>query len=120
MTIMEILKILSDTNRLRILNLLYRHELCVCELEYLLNISQSNLSKHLRLMSEAGLLENRRQNKFAYYKICDSVFTAHAFLEEVLKTELKKEEPFGNELVRLRDYQNSELTCHSITMLVQR
>ena len=65
MTVIEILKILSDNNRLRILNLLYVQELCVCELEYLLGISQSNLSKHLRLMSDAGFLENRRENKFA-------------------------------------------------------
>lgn len=69
MSIIEVLKVISDNNRLRILNLLHAQELCVCELEYLLGISQSNLSKHLRLMTDVGFLENRRQNKFAYYKL---------------------------------------------------
>lgn len=118
MTVVEILKILSDNNRLRILNLLYVQELCVCELEYLLGISQSNLSKHLRLMSDAGFLESRRQNKFAYYKIRESVFCEHPFLIEIFETELAKEKLLMDELNKLNNYQNSELTCHNITALI--
>ncbi|WP_373482415.1 ArsR/SmtB family transcription factor [Acetobacterium sp.] len=118
MTVVEILKVLSDTNRLRILNLLYVQELCVCELEYLLGISQSNLSKHLRLMNDAGFLESRRQNKFAYYKIKESVFSDHPFLITVFEMELNKEEFLMDELNKLRNYQKSELTCHSITALI--
>ena len=118
MTVVEILKVLSDTNRLRILNLLYVQELCVCELEYLLGISQSNLSKHLRLMSDAGFLESRRQNKFAYYKIKASVFSEHPFLTTIFETELNKEEFLMEEINKLCHYQKSELTCHSITALI--
>jgi ArsR family transcriptional regulator len=118
MTVVEILKVLSDTNRLRILNLLYVQELCVCELEYLLGISQSNLSKHLRLMSDAGFLESRRQNKFAYYKIKASVFSEHPFLTTIFETELNKEEFLMEEINKLSHYQKSELTCHSITALI--
>lgn len=118
MTVIEILKVLSDTNRLRILNLLYVQELCVCELEYLLDISQSNLSKHLRLMNDAGFLDNRRQNKFAYYKIKELVFLDHPFLIPIFETELNKEKFLMDELNKLRDYQKSELTCHNITALI--
>jgi len=118
MTVVEILKVLSDTNRLRILNLLYVQELCVCELEYLLGISQSNLSKHLRLMSDAGFLESRRQNKFAYYKIKASVFSEHPFLTTIFETELNKEEFLMEEINKLSHYQKSELTCHTITALI--
>ena len=118
MTVIEILKILSDNNRLRILNLLYVQELCVCELEYLLGISQSNLSKHLRLMSDAGFLENRRENKFAYYKINQQVLTAHPFITEIFETELKREDFLVDELNKLGNYKTSELTCHQITALI--
>lgn len=118
MSIVEILKIMSDNNRLRILNLLHIQELCVCELEYLLGISQSNLSKHLRLMNDAGFLECRRQNKFAYYKIKDSVFLDHPFLITIFENELSKEEFLMDELIKLSKYQNSELTCHNITALI--
>lgn len=118
MTVREILKILSDTNRLRILNLLYIQELCVCELEYLLAISQSNLSKHLRLMSEVGFLESRRQNKFIYYKINESILGKHPFLISIFETELNRESFFLEELNKLTCYQKSGLSCHNITALI--
>lgn len=118
MTVVEILKVLSDTNRLRIINLLYAQELCVCELEYLLGISQSNLSKHLRLMSDAGFLESRRQNKFAYYKIKETIMAEHPFLVAIFETELNKVDFLMDELNKLSKYQASELTCHNITALI--
>ena len=119
MTVVEIIKILSDTNRLRILNLLYGRELCVCELEYLLEISQSNLSKHLRLMSVSGFLESRRENKFAYYHMNDVVLEEHPFLKTVFEIELKKEDFLTEELKKLGAYQESELTCQNISALIQ-
>ena len=118
MKVVEIIKILSDTNRLRILNLLYERELCVCELEYLLGISQSNLSKHLRLMSNAGFLEGRRENKFAYYRIQDEVLDEHPFLKTIFENELKEEDFLMDELNKLNTYQDSDLTCQNITALI--
>ena len=115
MKVIEIFKILSDTNRLRILNILYEKELCVCELEYLLGISQSNLSKHLRLMSQAGFLESRRQNKFAYYKINETVLKEHPFLITIFETEITKEADFLEEIRKCQQYQLSDLNCHNIT-----
>jgi len=115
MKVIEIFKILSDTNRLRILNILYGKELCVCELEYLLGISQSNLSKHLRLMSQAGFLESRRQNKFAYYKINETVLKEHPFLVTIFETEIIKEADFLQEITKCQQYQLSDLNCHNIT-----
>ena len=120
LTVVEIIKILSDTNRLRILNLLYKRELCVCELEYLLGISQSNLSKHLRLMSNTGFLQSRRENKFAYYQINNAVMGEHPFLKDIFENELKKEASLTKELDVLRTYQKSDLTCQNITTLIIR
>jgi ArsR family transcriptional regulator len=118
MTIVELFKLLSDANRLRILNLLYANELCVCELEYLLDISQSNLSKHLRLMSDAGLLESRRENKFAYYRMKEEVIKEHDFLKNIFEMELKKEAYLREELDKLGKYQKSDISCQNITALI--
>lgn len=118
MNINDIFKVLSDPNRLRILNLLYGQELCVCELEYLLGLTQSNLSKHLRLMTAAGFLESRRENKFAYYKIKETNLTAHPFLSELFENELKKDAALMDERAQLKKYHESDLTCHSITTLL--
>ncbi|MBC3887184.1 metalloregulator ArsR/SmtB family transcription factor [Acetobacterium paludosum] len=118
MTAVEIFKILSDTNRLRILNLLYEKELCVCELEYLLGVSQSNLSKHLRLMSDAGFVESRRENKFVYYRIKDEVLEKHSFLKNTFEIELKKEDYLTEELDKLNSYKKSAINCQNITALI--
>ena len=45
MDVSETLKALADTNRLRILNLLHEETLCVCDLEAILELNQSNLSR---------------------------------------------------------------------------
>jgi len=119
MSVIEIIKILSDTNRLRILNLLYDRELCVCELEYLLGISQSNLSKHLRLMSGAGFVESRRENKFAYYRIQNAVLAEHSFLKNIFEIEFKKEKVLMEELNKLEVYRKSDLTCQNMSALIQ-
>ena len=54
------LRALGDENRLRIFALLTRAELCVCELEDALGLSQSLVSNHLRVLKRAGLVRARR------------------------------------------------------------
>lgn len=83
--IINILKTLSDVNRLRILNLLKQKPLCVCEIEYLLELNQSNLSRHLRNMNQIGLLDTWRENKFAYYKINEDFLENNPFIYAILE-----------------------------------
>jgi len=54
------LKALADETRLRIFTLLTRQELCVCEIEDMLNLSQSLVSNHLAVLRQAGLVKARR------------------------------------------------------------
>lgn len=54
------LKALADETRLRIFTLLTRRELCVCEIEDILNLSQSLVSNHLAVLRAAGLVKARR------------------------------------------------------------
>lgn len=71
MEIEEVLKALADHNRLRILNLLQDGPLCVCDLEEVLGINQSNLSRHLAKLKQAGLLKAKKQGLFIYYSLND-------------------------------------------------
>lgn len=57
---------LSDPLRLSIINLLQERELCVCELQEILDISQSKLSFHLKILKEANLLQSRQQGRWVY------------------------------------------------------
>lgn len=106
----DTLKILSDTNRLRILNLLNEKALCVCELEYLLEINQSNLSRHLSKMNKQGVLDSWRENKYSFYKINDKFRESYDFVEKIINL-LKEEEPFRADWANYEAYQGSEITC---------
>ena len=67
MDVSEVLKALADPNRLRILNLLHEQTLCVCDLEAILDLNQSNLSRHLSKLKQAGIVKARKKALFTYY-----------------------------------------------------
>ena len=60
---------LSDPLRLKILDLLRRQELCVCELCDSLDVSQSKLSFHLKTLREADLVRSRQEGRWIYYSL---------------------------------------------------
>jgi ArsR family transcriptional regulator len=62
-------KALSDETRLRIIALLTRGELCVCDLMAILDLPQSTVSRHLATLRHAGLVEDRRQGVWMYYRL---------------------------------------------------
>ena len=65
----EILKALGQPTRLRILEILREGERCVCEMLPLLNEEQANVSKHLAILRQAGIVEFRKEGVSSYYKI---------------------------------------------------
>ncbi len=76
-------KALADETRLRLLNILYQHELSVNELVNILNMGQSRISRHLKILAEAGLLHWRRDGLWVFYSAST---TGHAleFLKSVM------------------------------------
>jgi DNA-binding transcriptional ArsR family regulator len=66
---MAALKALSEESRLRILRLLFKEELSVSEITERLAMSQYNVSKQLRVMREAGLLEGQKRGKLRLYTV---------------------------------------------------
>ena len=68
-------KVLSDPMRLQILNSLQHGEMSVMEIVAETETSQPNVSKHLRLLQDAGLVVRRQQGNSAYYRVADeSIF----------------------------------------------
>lgn len=66
----NLFKALSDETRLTMMNMLLRHgELCVCDFVETLGITQSKASRHLRYLLNAGLLDDRRDGLWSYYRI---------------------------------------------------
>ena len=63
------LRIIADEKRLRILDLLTRQEMCVCDVMEQLGLSQSLVSHHLGVLKRAGLVQDRRDAQWVYYSI---------------------------------------------------
>lgn len=68
MQLLHFSKALADPTRLRLLNVLARHELSVNELVAALRLGQSGASRHLRILAEAGLLDARRDGQWVFYR----------------------------------------------------
>jgi ArsR family transcriptional regulator len=80
----SILRALGDDTRLRIFTLLAKAELCVCEIEDILDLSQSLVSNHLAVLRRAGLVESRRDAEDARWVFYRANPAAVAALRERL------------------------------------
>ena len=101
------LKALADETRLRIFTLLTRQELCVCEIEDMLNLSQSLVSNHLAVLRRAGLVKARRDAEDARWIFYRADPEAAAALRQKWATLLEVEPAPGDrrraeEVCRLR------------------
>jgi len=67
--VVRIFKALADPNRFRIMLLLRRRELCVCELMFILEMEQSRVSHHMRVLRDAGIAEDVREGRWIIYRI---------------------------------------------------
>ncbi len=65
----------SDTSRLRILNLIMTNgEMCITDLEHILEFTQTKTSRHLIYLKNSGILTTRKFNQWVFYQIKDEVF----------------------------------------------
>ena len=66
----QIFKAFSDESRIRIMNLLYRNEeLCISDLEMILDFTQTKTSRHITYLKNAGLLSFRKHDQWVFYHI---------------------------------------------------
>lgn len=78
-----ILKAISNNTKLRIVSLLLEHELCVCELEAILNIKQATISRNLSRLKESGIVEVRREKQRGFYYLTDWFMSQTQFVEYI-------------------------------------
>jgi ArsR family transcriptional regulator len=100
---LNIFKVLSDENRLRILLMLKQRSLCVCEIHEVLHVALSTISTHLKLMRNLGLIEDEKDGRWVIYSL-----SHNSFLYELLER-LEKELRFD------RTIQSDRTVISSIT-----
>lgn len=94
--LLDVLKALSDETRLRILNLLYEKELCVCDVMETLQISQAKASRHLIYLKNAGLVKDRKHAQWAYYALTRD--DRLLFIDHLVHDNLRNIEPYKKDL----------------------
>jgi ArsR family transcriptional regulator, arsenate/arsenite/antimonite-responsive transcriptional repressor len=97
----EVLSILGDKNRLRILNLLNKQELCVCCIEEVLGMAQPNTSKHLNRLQHFGIIKCRKIAQWCFYSINDNFRNQYDDLFCFLNSQWKKNRQYVDDLYKL-------------------
>jgi len=85
----RLMKALSDPNRVKVIKMLQRRAMCVCELQAALGIAQPTVSSHLKILEDAGLVVSARAGQWVNYSLAgDENLSARVILEH-LKTWLE-------------------------------
>lgn len=100
--LLDALKALSDETRLRILNLLYEKELCVCDIMETLQISQAKASRHLIYLKNSGLVKDRKHAQWVYYSRFKD--DRMMFLDNLVYDSLRNLELYGKDLENLKEW----------------
>jgi ArsR family transcriptional regulator, arsenate/arsenite/antimonite-responsive transcriptional repressor len=99
--VVKIMKLLSDATRLRVLMLLTKRELCVCQIMGVLGISQPLVSRNLHLLDEAGFLRERKEGKLVFYSLSKDMDQANRSIVSLLKGLLKSDSILARDLTSL-------------------
>lgn len=98
---LDIFKACSDQTRLRILFLLSKRELCVCELVSILDMPQGKISRHLAILKNAELVSDRRDGTWIYYSLIASDTGLKKLLINYLQNERNRPETVMTDLNHL-------------------
>lgn len=106
---LKILRALSDETRLRIVNLLYENELCVCHIEKVLNITQTKASRHLTYLKNAQLASDRKDAQWVFYSFVKN--EDMNFIDSLIYENLRKKKIFQDDLSRLKLSLENQECC---------
>jgi len=114
LSLIRILKSLGDETRLSIVNVLRMENLCVCEIEAILQSSQSNISRHLAKLRDAGIIYSEKKSQWVYYGIAQDTLNKYSFIKTLLDEDLAKHPQYLAELAKLKIYRQQKNICQSL------
>jgi ArsR family transcriptional regulator len=74
----KVMKALSDPNRVKMIKMLQRKVMCVCEIKEALGLAQSSASKHLKILEEAGLIAFSKEGLWVNYRLAQGAQSPYA------------------------------------------
>ena len=74
----QVMKALSDSNRVKIVKILQERSLCVCEIQEALELAQPAVSRHLKQLERAGLVTYQKEGLWVHYRLTEGSATPYA------------------------------------------
>ena len=105
----DIFKALSDETRLRMLSLILDGEMCVCEIEDCLGLTQSNASRHINALKSAGILSSSKQAQWSYYRLNEDFCKENRELINYLVEKLKSLSTYESDKRKREECKQSDL-----------
>ena len=99
----RLLKLLSDATRLRVLLLIERRELCVCQIMGVMGVSQPLISRNLSLLSRSGLIIERKEGKLVFYSLNQEMPEPCRKLIDLLKDLAEGDTTFSGDITSLAE-----------------
>lgn len=113
LSLTKIMKALSDETRVSILNLLRMENLCVCEIEGILENSQSNISRHLAKLREAELIVSDKKSQWVYCRLNQKTIDKYNFLKALIEEDFAKQPQYQTEIDKLKRYREQNGICQA-------
>ncbi len=113
--VIEIFKALTDETRLRIINLLKKDELCVCEIESILGITQSNASRHLNKLRNAGIINYQKKSQWVYYRLDKNFLKNNRSLIDYILSKTAAMNNCIKDINCLKNYKKRNISCKELT-----
>ena len=107
----EIFKALGDETRLRIVNLLLQRDLCVCDIEGILEITQSNASRHLIKLKNSGIISQEKKAQWVFHKLDEGFIRNNELLIRYLKDQANLNVKYLKDIEMLKNY---DVTCFKL------
>jgi ArsR family transcriptional regulator, arsenate/arsenite/antimonite-responsive transcriptional repressor len=112
--LVKAMKALSDDTRLRIMNIIFERECCVCEVMQALEISQTRASRNLTMLYDAGFLKLRKEGLWSLYSLNTEEMPEYSTkLVEAVKSALAGNKVAENDRQRLKKAVRSGTGCLS-------
>jgi len=114
MNIIVILKMLSDQNRLRIVNLIKENPMCVTEIQAITGLQQSNTSRHLEKLKSNNIVKSYKDSNKVFYILNTDFLNDYTFLKKLIFQDIKKETIFLDDLEKLNKYKENGYSCEDL------
>ena len=107
----KVMKALSDPSRVKILKMLQRRRMCVCEIQEGLGVAQSTASNHLRVLEEAGLTTYRKDGLWVNYTLAEASDNGYARAMLAHLNDWLEDEPDVRDLINRLPEIRRETIC---------